>query len=228
MKNLHDMLPETLDGLDLETTGYHRRCYQEFTAHLDRLQVAPRKMHHSPRKNKSAAASPVKFPTDECIFCEKKEIRINRKTQRPTHNFRMKKESGWKKIESMAETLQNTRSSLYRKIKGVDLYAANAHYHEFCYRRFYRDYNNLNQRVKKKTEPETKRAHKAAAHSKAYTSVKELLKTEIQANKQLLPLSTVRDHYITELSAQGAPNPDYRSMKLKTKLEKDEELSEKN
>ena len=70
-------------------------------------------------------------------------------------------------------------------------------------------------------------AHKAAAHSKAYTSVKELLKTEILANGQLLPLSTVRDHYITELSVQGAPNPNYRSMKLKTKLEKDEELSEK-
>ena len=29
MKNVCDMLPETLDGLDLETTGYHRRCYQE-------------------------------------------------------------------------------------------------------------------------------------------------------------------------------------------------------
>ena len=62
MKDVCDMLPKTLDGLDLETTGYHRRCYQEFTAHLDRLQVAPRKMHHSPRKNKSAAASPVRFP----------------------------------------------------------------------------------------------------------------------------------------------------------------------
>ena len=55
MKNVCDLLPETLDGLDLDTTGYQRRCYQEFTTHLDQLQIASAnaatsKKHHSPRK----------------------------------------------------------------------------------------------------------------------------------------------------------------------------------
>ena len=35
MKNVCDMLPENLDGLDSDTTGYHKRCYQNFTTHLD-------------------------------------------------------------------------------------------------------------------------------------------------------------------------------------------------
>ena len=52
IKNVCDMLPENLDGLDLDTTGYHKRCYQKFTTHLDRLQIASAnastsKKHHS-------------------------------------------------------------------------------------------------------------------------------------------------------------------------------------
>ena len=124
MKNVCDMLPETLDGLDLDTTGYHRRCYQEFTTHLDRLQIASAnastsEKHHSPHKKISVGASPVTFPTDECTFCEKNDIKVNGKTQRPTRSFVAwkRKESGWKKIESMAETLGN--SSLYHKKRGL-------------------------------------------------------------------------------------------------------------
>ena len=56
--------------------------------------------------------------------------------------------------------------------------------------------------------------------------MKELLKTEVIGNKQPFRVSTVHDHYITELSVQGSPNPNYRLVKLTTKLEKDEELGE--
>ena len=190
MKNVCDILPETLDGQDLYTNGYHRRCYQEFTTHLDRLQIASAnastsKKHHSPCKKISTGASFVTFPTDECIFCEKNEIKVNRKTQRPTQSFVAfkRKESGGKKIDSMAETLG--KSSLCHRIKGIDLYAANAHYHDVCYHPFYCNYNNHMQRVNEKTEPNTEKGHKTAAHSVAYTSVKELLKTEVIGNSSL-------------------------------------------
>ena len=31
MKKICDEIPEVLTGLNLETTGYHRKCYQNFT-----------------------------------------------------------------------------------------------------------------------------------------------------------------------------------------------------
>ena len=35
MKTVCDLIPNSLDGLDLETTGWHRKCYQTFTKNLD-------------------------------------------------------------------------------------------------------------------------------------------------------------------------------------------------
>ena len=235
MKDVCDLLPESLDGLDLERTGYHRCCYQNFAAHLDRLKrsaadassvASTSQRHHSPRKKKSTDVDHVKFPSHECIFCEKNEIKIKGKTQRPTRSFTAwkKKESGWKKIEPMAEALGNTH--LCRKVKGMDLFAAEAHYHDSCYHRFFSDYNNLKQKLEKKNEFDTDQARKIAAHNAAYNVVKELLKTKVINNQQVLPLSTIRDHYAHELDVLGAPNPNYRSIKLKAKLEKDEKLGE--
>ena len=38
MKPVCDLIPNSLDGLDLETNGWHRKCYQAFTKNLDRLK----------------------------------------------------------------------------------------------------------------------------------------------------------------------------------------------
>ena len=64
MKEACDMLPESLDDLDLERTGYHRHFYQAFTMNLSQL-ISPSDntsadpstslRHHSPRR-KSAGA----------------------------------------------------------------------------------------------------------------------------------------------------------------------------
>lgn len=100
LKDACYLLQETLDGLDLETTGCHKRCYQDFTTHLYRLQnpsadASASQKSHSPHKKTSADAARVKFPPDECIFCEKNEIKVYGKTQRPTHSF-----VAWKLKES--------------------------------------------------------------------------------------------------------------------------------
>ncbi len=112
MKDVCDLLPDSLEGLELEKTGYHRRCYQDFTMSLHRLknpstdgttEPSTSQRHHSPRKKIAAGADHVKFPPDECMFCEKNEIKANGKMQRPTNSFAAwkGKEPGWKKIESM-------------------------------------------------------------------------------------------------------------------------------
>lgn len=54
--------------------------------------------------------------------------------------------------------------------------------------------------------------------------MKELLKTQVIDNQHAMSLRALRESYIIELDAQGAPNPDYMSNKLKARPEKDEEL----
>ena len=49
-------IPSDLHSLDLQTTGYHRKCYQSFTKNLDRLQEEEQsrltvKRDGSPRKS---------------------------------------------------------------------------------------------------------------------------------------------------------------------------------
>ena len=229
MKDICDQLPETLEGVDLDNTGYHRRCYQSFAANVDRLKPAATPSssmrYHSPRKSIAGTES-VKFSHNECIFCEKKEIKApGNKTQRPTNSFTSwkNKESGWVKIESMAEALENTR--LLRKVKGTDLFAAEAHFHEICYHRFFSDYHNHMSKLTNMEESGSDQARMTAAHKAAYNVVKELIMNQVIDKQQVLPLTVLRDRYVVELNAQGTPNPDYRSTKLMAKIEKDSDLA---
>ena len=87
MKKICDKIPEVLTGLNLETTGYHRKCYQKFTKNLDRFDIVSDtnvqqmkdQISRSPRR-------PQLIPTNafplECIFCENLELKLNRKTER--------------------------------------------------------------------------------------------------------------------------------------------------
>ena len=38
MKEVHDFIHDSVDGLDLELTGWHRKCYQSLTENLDCLK----------------------------------------------------------------------------------------------------------------------------------------------------------------------------------------------
>ena len=40
MKEVHDFIRDSVDGLDLELTGWHRKCYQSFTKNLDCLKFS--------------------------------------------------------------------------------------------------------------------------------------------------------------------------------------------
>ena len=70
MEAVCNIIPDNLDGVDLEMTGYHRGCYQAFTKHQDRLKfVAPDNEPSTIRfPRKSSTSSRNIFPP-ECIFC---------------------------------------------------------------------------------------------------------------------------------------------------------------
>ena len=150
MTSVCESIPESLDGLDLSVYGYHRKCYQYFTKGFDRLSVSQDQAEcssalHSPRKKEQHQ---VLFPP-ECIYCDNLEVKVHGRTERPVKFAHWKnKEPFWKKIESMASTLNKTR--LVRKVSGVDLFARDAKRHESCQTAFVTEYKNHMRALKPK------------------------------------------------------------------------------
>lgn len=82
MEDVCNQIPEIVDGAVLKAIGYHRGCYQKFTKNLDRLKSNVTSndeaiTSRSPRKPPSSKLFPP-----ECIFCEKLELKLSRKTER--------------------------------------------------------------------------------------------------------------------------------------------------
>ena len=85
MEDICNKIPDTLAGVNLEVTGYHRDCYQKFTKNQDRLKcdAIPNEsatITRSPRKTSSLSA--IRLFSPECIFCEKLEVKLHGKTER--------------------------------------------------------------------------------------------------------------------------------------------------
>ena len=143
MENIWTLIPETLEGVDLESVGYHRYCYQQFTQNQNRLKQlniqipSTSKAHQSPRRTAHSTESRTLFPP-ECIYCEKIEMKIGGKTEKP-NKFTLK--SAWQSLASEAEKLGKT--ALARKIRGLDLCSVEAKHHTSCHRTFKTEYHNF-------------------------------------------------------------------------------------
>ena len=65
---------------------------------------------------------------NKCIFCEKVELMVSRKTKQAVKFQSWKhKELAWKKIAPRAQEME--KEALYRRVKGNDLYVMEARYH---------------------------------------------------------------------------------------------------
>lgn len=116
-------IPDSLDGLDLEQTGYHRLCYQRFTNHLTNVGNAQSNCSKNQRVVRTPSTK-VLFPA-ECIICEKVTIRVKDTTQKCKTFSVFKVGSNWvavwKSIEEKALELGDER--LFRTVQGEDLFA---------------------------------------------------------------------------------------------------------
>ena len=119
MEAVCKLIPDNLDGVDLERTGYHRGNYQTFTKHQDRLKcVAPDNEPSTIRSPcKSSTFSRNIFPT-ECIFCGKLETKVSGRTERRVKFASFKgKEAAWTRIESQALEIGTIAYSARRQLK---------------------------------------------------------------------------------------------------------------
>ena len=154
MQGVCDLIPETVDELDKKKTGWHWKCYQQFTKNLDQLKPAvisplaspvsslepcssSAVSTHSPRKHVAKSVSEestVLLPPDQCLFYDKKTIKKRGKKELPTKTFTDWGHKSWPNIEKIATEMQSHGySSLLWKVAGVDLFAVVANFHPSCY-----------------------------------------------------------------------------------------------
>ena len=64
------------------------------------------------------------------------------------------------------------------------------------------------------------------AHAAVYSEIKSIIQRQIKNDHKVLPLPVLRETYINELLEQNQQNNDFRSEKLKKRLENDPNISE--
>ena len=106
-------------------------------------------------------------------------------------------------------------------VQGEDLFAREAQFHQSCRKSFNLKYvNHLRNTARAaKNASDTDQLHKAAAHLKSFTAVLDFIQNQVIGQNEVVQLASLRLLYIQELERNGFPNPEYRSEKLKTRLE---------
>ena len=213
---MHDIcksIPASLCGIDLNITGYHRGCYQAFTKNLDRLSKAEctkhSQKHHSPR---IFANCSNQFPP-ECIFCKKLEVKPKKHAN--TERCVQFTNTTWQQIESQAFEVGDF--ALYRLVQGEDLVAREAMFHTSCRKDFELKVFNLSKR--QSMGGSVKNSH--TSENLAQQSVRDMISQKVVVQKEVIPLASVRDLYITEMHNNGFPNINYNNRTLKVWLQSD-------
>ena len=96
------------------------------------LEDAQPSSSRSPQKRCSEEGNKYVFPHGICLFCDKKTTTSGGEMFKPTEIFTSwgHKNCGWTVIEQTARDLQNDAyGGLLCKVAGVNLFAAEAHFH---------------------------------------------------------------------------------------------------
>ena len=82
--------------------------------------------------------------------------------------------------------------SVCREVNGLDLPAAEVHFHERCQKKIYASHSNFqhNKKIVSKSD-ETGFPRKYEAHGQAYSSVVQILKERVIETKEIVPLTEI-------------------------------------
>ena len=212
MESVCMLIPNELS----EGHGYHRDCYNHFTKHTDRLKSTESSEPTEPRKvQRKVSIDKITLFAKDCIFCNK-EGKLNvRKAGTWTTEVPQKFASdGWKTILECAENKKDEK--LLVRIRGYDLFASEAHFHATCRKKYIQDPQYWRSQD---TEAKLQQEEKEAAHETAFSEVCEVVSKEVVSNQAVFNLKDLLQLYVKELESTDFPNPNYRSGKLKDKLE---------
>ena len=155
------------------------------------------------------------------FFFEKKEVKVDRKTERaecfPSWKNR---ENAWEHVATRAQKMGMDR--LHRLVKDVDLFAVEAKHHPSCLRSFRTAFANYERRLSTIRKPQDENEiNELAAHEKAFSSVLEHIKTHVVEANGIIRLVALRLLYVDQLKLNGYENPNYRVEKLMKRLQND-------
>ena len=120
------LIPDVLQ----EYNGYHQVCYKRFCSNLDRLKEEIRNVEPSTSRNSRTPGETVIFKPD-CIFCNsanRKNVKV--KGCWSTEGMSVFNKDGWMNILDLAEKRNDEK--LLRRIRGYDLFASEAKFHQSC------------------------------------------------------------------------------------------------
>ena len=114
--------------------GYHRDCYQNFTKNRRRLSdttiESPTPSSSTKTRSSSAGKDNVLF-TPDCIFCNKTGKKYSyKKGVKTVENTRVFERGGGETVQTIA--IDKNDENLLARIRDVELFAAEAHYHPSC------------------------------------------------------------------------------------------------
>ena len=217
MPDVCAQVPDTLSSRH----GYHRDCYQRFTMNLNRLCIPENLDQNSisqpgtsrPTRRLSEDKEKFIFKPD-CIFCNKsghkKVKRHGNWTTEMTSRFEF---GGGENILKVAE--ENSDDNMLRRIKGYDLFACEAQYHNSCRLKYIQDPRYWRSKNIDATEEQE---DMSMAHHNAFAAVCAIVDDQIISKNGVLSLDHLKDAYVDALSKSQFPNTSYRGEKLKSKL----------
>ena len=140
---LSDITENFPEKLNKSVYGYHRWCYQNFRniARLKRNIADPQTPDSSEASSSKrrrlieySKSSAVLSPADECLFCNKQNLKVKGEKEPLVKCITRTAEAS---IKFAAEQKNDER--LLCQIRGIDLIAREAHYHNHCRRSYTRN-----------------------------------------------------------------------------------------
>ena len=205
---------------DSSLHGYHRRCYQLFillpkpskrkaTSSMYPDDEAPSTSKKS--KRFSSASSTVLFPPDKCLFCDKDTMYVKRERHSLVTCMTIVAEQS---IKSAA--VEKDDEEILRKVRGQDLRAREARYHNHCRRNYTRN------KTRHLSHEDSESSQSQAAHNAAFQFIKSYIEKHLLTGGNIERLSMIRERYLTYLldNHPNFYNKNYKMYKLKDKLQK--------
>ena len=200
----------------VEGQGYHRGCYQRFTMNLQRLKsLTPTDEPSSQSRTKRRASSEdIIFDTD-CIFCNKAgRIHVTESGVRTTQATSFFERDGWKNVLETAE--EKGDEPLLRRIRGYDLFACEAKYHSKCRKQYMAkheywrstDCSSISEQLEMQN-----------VHDQCFKHVAKYVDENVVGKHNVVQLSSLRLLYVEKLQETKFSSEEYRSSKLKKRLE---------
>ena len=223
MKETCDRIPDRIE----EHHGIHWECYKRYTMNLDRLMPIASTSQAATdvpqqRTSRSNSGDNILFKPD-CIFCgseSRKRVKVQGSwTSQGLSQFEY---DGGKSVLEMAVEKQD--GPLLTRIRGQDLFACEAKYHKTCRQKYMQKPEKWQSADEKARQDQL---NLEESHRKAFEAVCHIVENDVLNNLKVLKLTDLRNTYTSELENTKHANPDYRSEKLKHKLEVHEPFKNK-